>query len=290
MNSTKPYVNIFAYSDSGAWVRRGGTINGTQQDFGNIVSLSEHGSTVVVGARTLASVYRYSNISDVWMPVGGGVVVDERSGESSHVAISGNGECIAIGSPGDDSATASASGRVRLFKVDSATNQINQIGQSLYGNKKNDKYGYSLSLSHDGQTVAIGTLQSNYVKVLSYNSTSLTWEQNDASDIVGNALDEQFGISVSLSADGGRLVVGSARYDEGKGRAAVYQRRQKNGVWDQIGKDLIGEINDWNGFAVSMSPEGDYFGVAALFGDGDGLEDNGRVSIYRIFLNSTFSD
>ena len=74
--------------------------------------------------------------------------------------------------------------------------------------------GYSVSLSSDGKTVAIGAsynedngYNSGHVRVYQYNTDSNEWKQI-GQDIDGEA-EVQSGYSVSLSSDGKTVAIGS---------------------------------------------------------------------------------
>ena len=89
----------------------------------------------------------------------------------------------------------------------------NQLGIDLYGEAGGDKSGWSVSLSADGTTVAIGAIvmmengtDSGHVRVYNFNGTG--WVQM-GDDIDGEAADDQSGYSVSLSADGTIVAIGA---------------------------------------------------------------------------------
>merc|ERR1712228_683217 len=179
----------------------------------------------------------------------------------------GDGGRMVVGCPGDDSAFSNA-GRVRMFEIDYETNEVRQLGQSVYGNGANDNFGHSVSLSYNGETVAFGSYGANYVKVFVYDDDVSIWKQS-GDDIVGGSLDNKFGSSLSLSQRGDRLIVGSPLYDNDRGRAIVYQIDNHDDdnkqQWNQIGDAILGEaVNDQEAYTVSMSEDGDYVAVAAL--------------------------
>ena len=105
----------------------------------------------------------------------------DRSGFS--VSISNDGTIVAIGGPeyiGENNSY--DVGQVRLFKFEN--NSWVQLGQNIIGEKSGDKSGYSVSLSSDGNTVAIGATEndgggtaSGHVRVFRYSSGS--WIQQE---------------------------------------------------------------------------------------------------------------
>ena len=98
-----------------------------------------------------------------------------------------------------------------------------KIGANIDGEAAYDNSGYSVSLSSDGTTVAIGAPFNNgngtYAgSVRVYKNVSGTWTQIGA-DIDGEAADDYSGHSVSLSSDGTTVAIG-APYNDGSGTDA----------------------------------------------------------------------
>ena len=105
-----------------------------------------------------------------------------------------------------------------------------QIGADIDGEAVNDRSGYSVSLSSDGTTVAIGAYGNDGSgtdagSVRIYKNVSGTWTKIGA-DIDGEAAGDFSGESVSLSSDGTTVAIG-ARPNAGSGFNAgsvrVYQ-------------------------------------------------------------------
>ena len=73
------------------------------------------------------------------------------------------------------------------------------IGGQCGGDDIDDQSGYSVSLSHDGNTVAIGAIKhgddtKGHVRVYKYNGTT-AWDK--IGDIAGDAAGDESGYSVS---------------------------------------------------------------------------------------------
>ena len=89
-----------------------------------------------------------------------------------------------------------------------------QKGSDIDGEASNDYSGGSVSLSSNGSIVAIGASgndgngsNSGHVRVYEYSSDGTpNWTQK-GSDIDGAAAGDGFGSSVSLSADGSKLLL-----------------------------------------------------------------------------------
>merc|ERR1711981_204759 len=95
-----------------------------------------------------------------------------------------------------------------------------------------DGFGISVSLSSDGNTLAVGADGNDYsgqVKVYRVNSSN-KWIQL-GSDIDGESAGDYFGSSVSLSSDGKTLAVGAWGNDENgytSGELQVYRINTSN--------------------------------------------------------------
>ena len=152
----------------------------------------------------------YSNATDDWF----GYSVD----------ITANGMIIICGSPVNN-----GPGYVRVFSllVDSNNNlgtntSWEQIGQDIIREANSNQFGYSVSISKDGKTIAVGAdwkdgdngVDSGLVRIYRLKEDDGTrWEQI-GQDIDGKAAYDSSGASVSLSADGMLVAIGSPRNDK----------------------------------------------------------------------------
>ena len=125
-----------------------------------------------------------------------------------------------------------------------------------------DHSGFSVSLSSDGNIVAIGSRYndangSNSGNVRIYKNNNSTWSQI-GQDIDGEATSDYSGYSVSLSSDGNMVAIGAYSNDgngTNAGHVRVYQNN--NGSWTQLGQDIDGENSgSQSGFSVSLSSQG----------------------------------
>ena len=96
------------------------------------------------------------------------------------------------------------------------------MGADIDGEAASDAFGYSVSLSSDGLRLAVGAKDndgngsnSGHVRVYDWNAGTGAWVQVGA-DLDGEAAGDEFGNSVSLSADGSRLAAGGI-YNGGTG-------------------------------------------------------------------------
>jgi hypothetical protein len=201
-----------------------------------------------------------------------GADIDGESARDSSgsVSLSSDGNRLVIGASGNDG-NGGASGHARVYQWSGMA--WTQLGADIDGEAAGDGFGRSVSLSSDGNRLAIGTPwnddNSGHVRV--YEWSDSTWTQLGA-DIDGDAAAKYTGFSVSLSSDGNRLAIG-AIWSHGNGsysgHARVYQ--WSGTVWVQLGTDIDGEAaGDHAGWSVSLSSDGNRLAVGADEKDGKG--------------------
>ena len=193
------HVRVYEWKDS-AWIQVGADLDGEVKDrLGSSVSLSGDGKRVAIGApfndgndSAHVRVYDWNGIA--WIPLD-----IDPVGESLMVSLSGDGKRVAVGAPNNDS------GQVRVYQLPEP-HCWTQLGDDLDGEAAYDHSGWSVSLSGDGDIVAIGApwndgngTDSGHVRV--YHMDGTTWSQL-GDDMDGEAGGDESGMSVSLSADG----------------------------------------------------------------------------------------
>jgi len=168
--------------------------------------------------------------------------------------------------------------------------QYTQQGPKLVGINPigNANQGYSVAISGDGNTAAVGgPLDTGSIgAVWVYTRSNGTWTQQGnkvlASVEAGSAY---FGWSVALSGDGNTMLVGGPFDSNFQGAAWVFTRT--NGVWTQQGNKLVGTGSVANtnppevleGYSVALSNDGN----TAIIG---GPIDNGNIGAAWIFTRS----
>ena len=123
-----------------------------------------------------------------------------------------------------------------------------------------------MSLSADGTRVAVGAYTNDgsgsnagHVRVFQWSGGQ--WAQL-GSDIDGEAANEYFGKSVSLSANGTRVAVGAYGNNNNQGTVRAFE--WNGAAWVQLGSDIDGEAaGDRAGSAVSLSADGARIAVGA---------------------------
>ena len=281
-----------------AWIQVGDDIDaeGAFDNAGFSVVLTPDGNRLAIGApgnegvaapKGQVRVYDWNGTTSAWEQVGAdidGEAGDDQSGYS--VSFSADGNRLAIGArfnDGSDGLT-SAAGHVRVYDWNGSA--WGQVGDDLDGEDENNLFGKSVSLSADGNYLAAGAPTNNdagpaagHARVFFWNGTA--WTQVGA-DIDGDATNDQSGWSVSLSANGARLAVGSPNHDVSSmnsvGQVKVYD--WSGTAWVQAGNDIEGiDVEDQFGKAVSLSADGTRLGIGASQGDDPSLEP-GYAQVY----------
>ncbi len=252
----------------------------TNDYFGWSVAINSTGDTIVVGAwganDNTGYVKVYKNISGTWTQQGAkitGEATDDYFGWS--VAINSTGDTIVVGAFGANSAT----GYVKVYKNISGT--WTQQGAKLTGEATYDQFGYSVAINSTGDTIVVGTYGANsntgYAKV--YKNISGTWTLQGAK-LTGEAINDQFSISVAINSAGDTIVVGAYYAIVGGNSATGYVKVYKNisGTWTQQGAKITGEAaNDFFGVSVAINSTGDTIVVGAYGANSE----TGYAKVYK---------
>ncbi len=300
--------------------------------FSSDLSLSADGNTLVAGApgslgadidkspyfgfRNTGSAYVFRRTGGVWIRQGylraSNGDADDRFGTS--VSLSADGNTIAVGAVSEASSSTGIngvqnnnnepfSGAVYIFRNNGVV--WTQQAYIKASNTGRDSFGRSVSISNDGNTLAVGATREDS------SSTGVNGAQNDNSAIASGAVyvfrnnggvwtqqayikasnaeaEDGFGNFVGLSADGNTLAVGATREDssstgvngaqnDNKNAAsgAVYVFRFSSNTWSQQAyiKASNSEMSDSFGGSVSLSADGNSLAVGAA------LEDSGSNQI-----------
>ena len=273
------------------WTKVGQDIKGEVEHgkFGHSVSISRDGRTVAVGAPEhegngvqsgRVRVFRYR--SGGWEQMGKGIDgVSSYDNAGYSVALSGDGMRVAVGAPYNDGATVNA-GHVRVFEWQQGTWRL--LGQDLVGKAIEEVAGWSVSISDDGKTVAVGTpgYGGDTGAVRIYTLENGMWKQKGSA--ITGVQSEQLGWSVSLSADGNTVAIGAPFNRDVKieaGQVRIY--RYKGGEWVQQGGPINGlEAGNRFGWSVRLSDDGNTVAVGAVWSNANGPNaGQTRVFAYR---------
>ena len=162
----------------------------------------------------------------------------------SSIALSSDGNTLAVGAPSEDSNAIGVggdqtndgsinSGAVYVFTRSSTTTTWSQQAYIKASNTdRGDYFGYSIVLSSDGNTLAVGAssedsnatgvngdqaynslTSSGAVYVFTRSTTTTTWSQQAYIKASNTDSDDEFGSSIALSSDGKTLAIGAEDED-----------------------------------------------------------------------------
>ena len=276
-----------------AQLQIGSDINGkaVYDESGGAVALSSDGQRLAIGARLSndngiksGHVRVFERLNNDWVQLG-----DDIEGEAAYdefggaVAWSLDGQRIAIGATLNDGNGFDA-GHVRVFHW-SGTSWV-QLGGDIDGEAAYDEFGGSVSLSSRGNRLAVGARLNDGIGFDAGHVRVYQWSGNNwqllGNDIDGEAAYDESGVSVSISSNGNRLVIGADKNDGNgidAGHSRVYQ--WTNTSWEQIGGDIDGEsFGDYFGHSVSLSSDGIRLAVGAPFNINSNGTNAGNTRVY----------
>jgi len=196
-----------------------------------------------------------------WVRLGSKIRGEDSFSQSGNsISISADGKTLAIGAEGntpDGDYSIYQAGHVRVYSYDQSLDDWVQLGGDIDGEEYNGLAGYSVSLSDDGLTVALGAPYVNndagQVQVYFFKSGIGDWIQLGG-DLLGEYDNDKFGYSVALSGDG-KTVAGG---DDGDVRVFYYDELSSD--WVQRGNGIDGgvytKLSD-DGKTVSVNSFGD---------------------------------
>lgn len=160
------------------------------------------------------------------------------------------------------------------------------LNSSIFSQTTDQYFANSISLSYDGNVVAIGSYANsengtNSGKVVVYQNLSGVWVQVGQA-IQGLSANESVGKMVALSHNGNIMALSAGDDLTSPGYVKAYQNIA--GVWTPIGQVLTGEaIRDAFGsglYGLSLSSDGTTLAIGAPHNDVNGIK-SGQVKIYK---------
>lgn len=120
---------------------------------------------------------------------------------------------------------------------------------------------YSVEFSESGNMVALGYPETNGGEVKVYEFTGSQWIQK-GSTLLAQSSTANFGIDVSLSADGSILAVGANQENGDAGQVKVFSWNGSD--WQLMGQPINGlDISDFFGEALDLNNDGTILAVGA---------------------------
>lgn len=201
--------------------------------------------------------------SQDWMQLGNdipGETVDDKSGAS--ISLSEDGLTLAIGVPQHGSGN---TGTVKVYTYSGTEWALK--GNPITGSSTDRYFGISVSLSNDGNRLAVCAAYNNTnpneeVKIYQWNGSA--WEQL-GNTLLWQSLSVYHG-SVKLNGSGDTVAIGDMGNTTNGNNAGQIRIYTLNGnTWQQRGSSINGSANDVTGEILDLSNDGNTF--AANFGD-----------------------
>lgn len=201
-----------------------------------------------------------------------GSQADQRFGQS--IALSDNGQIVAIGSP---SATINGNAQTGLVEIFERTAGWKRRGSALLGSNPESQFGSTIAMSGDG-SVLIVTNVSGALQAFLYTPSTGNYEPMGSNF---SASTDQLGVSLAMNSNGTRFVVGSPSHDNGgpnpniSGKVTVFDRQTDN-TWLETATITGTDHLDWFGWQVDLTDDGSVLCVGAP----RNLEFSGYVQCY----------
>ncbi len=250
------------------------------ESFGDGVDISADGSTVVVGSSSISapadptagSVSVFSSVGGNWqltaMPGDDDVEYDDGFG--GYVAISGDGSTLAVGDTLTSTAVNDSTGIAYVFtrSGDTWSQAASLVPEDV---SEDARFGSSLSLSEDGETLAVGAVQdetddgfdagSAYV----FSTDGTTWQREAKLLPDERTASDRFG-TVDISGDGQLAVIGAIGANTGEYEAGAGYVFERDNDWQQAAEIVPDQLAEHDGFGGDVAISGD--GTRALFAAG----------------------
>jgi hypothetical protein len=215
-------------------------------------------TTTATSTATAAAITTTTAKVEGWSQLG-----DDIDGEAVEdfpgvLALSQDAKTVAVGAPDG------ASGQVRIYVRLGAA--WAQRGDAIDGEVAGDAFGNVVSLSSNGETVAIGAYSSGddygQVRVYTWSGSMHAWVQRGGNIDGKKKTGYEFGYALELSKDGNTVAVGAyqrGQYGDGRTKVFVWT----GNAWEQRGQALGGvHVMENAGHPISLSADGKTMAIA----------------------------
>ena len=266
---------------------------GSTDLFGISVASSADGKTIVVGASAdelsgttgNGLVYVFDRVGNSFNQVGiitGSNAINGSENFGFAVATSSDGKSIIVGAKNDGLPGFTNTGLVYVF--DRVGNSFNQVGILTSSNSiSGGNFGISVATSADGKTILIGASQETFSGSGDQSGIAYVFDRvlnsfNQVATLTGTYathLNDNYGNSVSISADGKKIIVAALNDEVPIGGSninsgVVYSYSRIGNSFNQVGI-ITGTFNPLNNFGsyVASSADGKSIIVGAQLSDTD---------------------
>jgi hypothetical protein len=254
-------------------------------------TLEVQGTLRVSNASTGGTSDLFANTPNVWEQQQKITASDAAAQDSfgTSVAISGDGNTAIVGARSEDPGGVGNAGSAYIFTYSGGT--WSEQAKLVASDKAvNDAFGWSVSISSDGNTAIVGAMADDTYTGSAYIFTRSggSWGQQKitASDKV---VYDYFGYNVSISGDGNTAIVGAHQDDSNRGSAYIFTRSGSS--WSEQQKITASDkaADDRFGYSVGISSDGTTAIVGAVVEDPGGVGDAGSAYIFT-YSGSSWSE
>lgn len=259
-------VKVYEFVNN-QWMQVGQNLSGQSKDmFGSVVKISKNGNYIAIScpfSRNGDFIRIYEYINKKWVIKGQNISDSSQSeyfGASISLASSGNRVVVSCLNPDN-------LGYVRIF--DFKNNKWIQNGKDIKSNKAKDKFGFSVSLSEDGNTVAIGAPEGNKIDSEQNGFVNIYAQKDNEWIQIGNSIYGEnkydlFGQAIKISSNGKLLIASSIFSDNNGTNSGQFRVFEYDGnIWNQIFKKDGNVARDYFGKSLSANSKGDIISVSA---------------------------
>ena len=244
--------------------------NGINQSIqGNAVSISYDGTYIVEGGVYVGygAIWVFKFNGSIWIQQGIKISPTDsikNSNFGSSTSISSKGSTLAVGGIGDNDYTGATWIYTNINDV--WTQQAKLVGTDNIGICLQ---GYSVSLSADGNTLAVGGPYDNVNIGATWIFTSINGVWTQQAKLIGDNIGQSNqGGSVSLNSNGTLLAIGGLGDNDNMGATWIFTKI--NNIWVQqiklIGTGNVG--NSQQGYSVSLTADGNTLAIGGVANDG----------------------
>jgi hypothetical protein len=242
---------------------------------GNRIAVASMGNSPTVLESGSLKVFEY--INNTWTQIGQEILPLTIGEQFAYrIAFSNDGTTIAAGAHRYDNSQTNI-GYVRVFSFEN--NTWEDKGSLIEGSNSNSQFGYDLSLSLNGNILAVKgngeTSEDGFVKFYEYINND--WSEINTINTVSN-----YAYRIELTPDAQTIVIANPFYYDGTlqpGQVQVFTKINDN--WLQKGSNINGlEAGDYFGLEISISDDGNILVIGAPRYDFDGLE-MGYINLYK---------
>ena len=254
-------VRVFQ-KNGNTWTQMGNDLTGDVDGdlFGESLSLSDDGLTLAVGAPSNSTAGTYYGQIKIfhfdgtnWVQVGSDIYGSaDYESIGSEISLNADGTILASGSASSADANGYNAGKVSVYQFNGTSWDL--MGNPIDGVAQYDYFGYSVSISADGLTVAAGASSNDdagnaagHTRVFHFNGVS--WVQL-GNTLTGADSGDRFGDEVCLNDAGDKLAVDAPYAGSNYGTVGLYQIN--GSTWTQEGTNLTGD-DEWSSFGRALA-------------------------------------